>query len=139
MLTQKLDETIARLVAQGVTIFVDGGAVGFDQLAATAVLRLRETNHDVKLFIIQPCRDQDAHWNRQDRLTYHRLLNAADKTVCLSERYDPECFERRNKMMVELSGTCVAYLKRGRTGTSQTIRMAREQGLTVINLADEEQ
>jgi len=138
MLTKKLDETIARLAEKGISIFVNGGAVGFDQLAAAAVLKLRETKHDVKLVIIQPCHDQDARWKLEDQLAYRRLLNAADRTVCLSESYDPGCFERRNKVMVSISSVCVAYCMRGRSGTSQTVRLAHEQGLTVINLADKE-
>ena len=136
MLTQRLDETISDLVAQGVSVFVNGGAIGFDYLAAAAVLKLRETNHDVKLVIIQPCHDQDARWKLEDQLAYRRLLNAADRTVCLSESYFQGCMEARNKMMVEISGVCVAYFTRGRTGTAQTIRLACEQGLTVINLAE---
>ena len=137
LLTQKLDETITRLVAQGITIFVSGGAVGFDQLAAAAVLKARETNPDVTLVIMQPCRDQDARWKLEDQFAYRRLLNAADRTVCLSEQYYQGCMEARNKVMVEISSVCVAYFTRGRTGTAQTIRMAREQGLTVINLANQ--
>jgi uncharacterized phage-like protein YoqJ len=134
-LTQKLDETIARLISQGVSIFLNGGALGFDQLAASAVLRQRETNHDVKLIIMQPCQNQDARWKLEDQLAYRRMLNAADRTVCLSEHYYDGCMAVRNRMMVEVSSVCVSYLTRGRSGTAQTIRMAREQGLTVINLA----
>ena len=136
-LIQKLDETIARLVEQDISIFVNGGAVGFDYLMAAAVLRRREANHDVTLVILQPCRDQDARWSLEDQLAYRRLLTAADRTVCLSESYYDGCMAVRNKMMIELSSVCVAYYTRGRSGTAQTIRFACEQGLTVINLANE--
>lgn len=136
-LTQELDETISRLVAQGISIFVNGGAVGFDQLMAAAVLRRRETDHDVKLIIFQPCRDQDARWRLEDQLTYRRLLNAADRTVCLSEQFYQGCMFARNKVLVEISSVCVAYCTHGRSGAGQTVRLAREQGLMVINLAEE--
>ena len=135
-LTQKLDETIARLVAQGITIFANGAAVGFDQLMAAAVLRRRETNHDVRLVIYQPCRDQDARWRLKDQLAYRRVLNAADQVVCLSEHYFDGVMAVRNRALVEASSVCVAYLTHGRSGTGQTVRYAREQGLTVINLAE---
>ena len=136
-LTQKLDETIALLVAQGITVFVNGGAVGFDQLMAAAILRRRETIHDVKLIIYQPCRDQDARWKQEDQLNYRRLLSAADRVVCLSEHYFDGVMAARNRALVEASSVCVAYMTHGRSGAGQTVRLAREQGLTVINLAEE--
>jgi hypothetical protein len=43
---------------------------------------------------------------------------------------------KRNLHLVESSGVCVAYMKHGRSGTAQTVRLARERGLTVVNLAE---
>lgn len=136
-LMRRLEETIAELVSRGVIYFGSGAALGFDQLAAMSVLKHRELNPAVKLILVLPCRNQDARWRETEQHKYQQLLKAADKVVCLSEHYYNGCMEARNKHLVEHSGFCVAYMTRGQSGTAQTVRFARERGLTVINLSDE--
>lgn len=136
-LIKRLDNTIAALIAQGVVFYGSGMATGWDTMAANAVLRAREQNSAVKLIAVLPCTNQDEHWNESDRKEYHRLLKAADKIVVVSERlYYNGCMRKRNQHLVEHSGTCIAYMKRGRSGTAQTVRMAQERGLRIINLAE---
>ena len=136
-LTQKLDETIAELVRQGVVHFGNGGCHGFDHLAAFAVLKAREQNPAVKLIMVLPCFDQDERWKEHDRQAFKFLLEQADKIKYVSEQpYFDGCMANRNLHLVENSGVCVAYMKHRRSGSSQTVRLARERGLTVINLAE---
>lgn len=135
-LERLLDETIAELICQGIVYFGSGAARGFDTIAARAVLRARERNPAIKLILVLPCRDQDARWPEADRHEYQTLLAYADKTLCLSEHYYNGCMEARNRHLVSHSSVCVAYMKHGRSGTSQTVRLANEQGLTVMNLLD---
>ncbi|MDR0905250.1 MAG: SLOG family protein [Oscillospiraceae bacterium] len=135
-LTRRLEETITGLIRRGVVCFGSGGAIGFDTLAAQAVLKQRETNPAVKLIMVLPCREQDAKWSASDKREYKRLLDSADKVVCLAEHYYDGCMAKRNLHLVENSGVCVAYMKHGRSGTAQTVRLARERGLTVVNLAE---
>ena len=134
-LTKRLDETITQLISQGVVFFGSGAAVGFDLLAASAVLKQKKHNSAVKLIMVLPCRDQETRWKPEDQKEYHRLLEAADKSVCLSERYYDGCMAARNLRLVEFSSVCVAYMTHERSGTSQTVRFALERELTVINLA----
>jgi uncharacterized phage-like protein YoqJ len=56
-LISRLNETIAALIGQGITRFCSGGAVGFDYMAAAAVLEARERDQDVKLIMVLPCFD----------------------------------------------------------------------------------
>lgn len=137
LLAQKLDNTIAELVDRGVIYFGSGAARGFDQLAALAVLKYKERDSTVKLILVLPCRDQNARWPDADKQRYQQLLLLADKVVCLSDCYYNGCMEKRNLYLVQNSGVCVAYMTHERSGTSQTCRLAREHGLTVINLSDE--
>ena len=137
LLTQRLEETIAGLIQQGVIYFGSGGAYGFDHLASFAVLKARELNPAVKLIMVLPCFDQDKRWTEADKQAFKQLLSNADKTKYVSERpYFDGCMELRNRFLVQHSGVCVAYMKHGRSGTGQTVRLAREQRLTVINLAE---
>jgi uncharacterized phage-like protein YoqJ len=134
-LTQRLDETVAELVGQGIRYFSAGAARGFDTLAALAVLRQRERNPAVRLILVLPCRDQDGRWTPEEKRAYRGLLEAADQVVCLAEAYYDGCMEARNRHLVDNSATCVAYMTRGRSGAGQTARLARAGGLTLINLA----
>jgi len=121
---------------RGVVYYGSGGCRGFDLIAAAAVLRAREKNSAIKLIMVLPFRDQDARWCSDDRLEFRRVIAAADKVVCLSERFYQGCYKARNIHLIEHSGICVAYMTHGHSGTSQTVRLAREQGMTVINIAD---
>ena len=136
-LTQRLDETIAELIRQGVIYFGNGGCYGFDYIAALAVLKARKQNQDVKLIMVLPCFDQDERWSNADKQVFKHILEQADKIKYVSEKpYFDGCMAKRNLHLVENSGVCVAYMKHGRSGSSQTVRLARERGLTVINLAE---
>lgn len=135
-LTQLLNETIEKLIGQGVIFWGTGAAIGFDTLAAQAILKQREKNSTVKLITVLPCRDQDTRWRETDRQIYRQLLDSADKVVCLSERYFDGCMAQRNLHLIEHSSICVAYMKRAHSGASQTVRFAREHGLKIINLAE---
>lgn len=133
----KVSETIKDLIGKGVFHFLAGGAVGFDTLTAQAVLKVREQNPNVKLIMVLPCSNQESRWREADKQVYRYLLDNADKIIYVSEQpYFDGCMEKRNSFLVEHSAVCVAYMKHGRSGTSQTVRMARERGLTVINLAE---
>ena len=82
-----------------------------------------------------PCRNQDIKWSQDDKNTYQKLLAFADKIVYVSENYYDGCMEKRNIYLVEHSKFCIAYLKHMRSGTAQTVFIAKKQGLTIFNLA----
>ena len=135
-LSKLLDLVIERLIIQGVIFWGCGGGLGFDQLAGFAVIKLREKYPAVRLIMVLPCHGQDIYWHDKEKEDYYRLLAVADKIVYVSEYFDKDCMARRNLHLVEHSRFCVAYMKHGMSGTSQTVRMSRERGLTIINLAD---
>ena len=135
-LTQKLDDTVAALAKRGTTDFLTGAAGGFEQLAALAVLKAQEQNADIKLIIVSPCLNQDEGWGDADKQTYKRILGGADHIVYATEQPNTDgCKAEQYRLLTGRSGVCVAYMKHGHSGTSQTVRLASELGLTVINLA----
>lgn len=136
-LRNKTNETINELIGKGILFYMSGGAVGYDTLAAQSVLKTREQNSNVKLIMALPCVNQESKWKEADKEVYRYLLDNADELIYVSEQpYFEGCMEKRNSYLAENSSVCVAYMKHGRSGTSQTVRMARERGLTVINLAE---
>ena len=128
-------EVVLQKAAAGYTTFYAGGALGFDTLFAEAVLRARETNADVRLILVIPCRDQAVRWSAKDRARYARIAAAADETVCLFERYTTGCMHVRNRYMIDHSDLCLAYLVKNEGGTAYTVRYAESRGVPVENVA----
>ena len=128
---------IKQLIKQGITTFYCGGALGFDTLAAQAVLKTRRFQPQVKLILALPCRDQAEQWREADRLLYESIKRRADEVVYLSERYTRGCMFERNRYMVDHSDVCICYCTNGQGGTAYTVKYARRRGIPVINLAEE--
>lgn len=135
LLTAELDQVLEELYQRGFSIFYNGGAVGFDLLAAERVLLLRDRHTDVQLVMALPCADQTARWQASDVRRYEHILYQANKTHVLSPRYYDGCMQARNRYMVEHSDLCVCYMHLNKGGTASTVAYAMQQGLPVINLA----
>lgn len=129
-----LHREIDALIEGGVRDFLSGGALGFDQIAASIILDKRQMCRDVRLILTLPCKDQDARWNEGQRVAYRALLRRADEVIYVSEAYDEGCMKRRNAYMVARSDFCLCALLRERSCAGQTVRLARQSGLKVIDV-----
>jgi uncharacterized phage-like protein YoqJ len=138
VLKKKLEETIESLINQGVYRYLSGGAVGWDTLAAKVILDFKAGNEAIKLIMVLPCRNQDEKWSAEDKAVYKEHLAAADEIVYGSEGYTADCMKKRNIRLVDDSDYCIAYMKHQRSGSSQTVRLAKEKGIPVFNLADDD-
>lgn len=134
-LVKQLNQEIDKLIQKGITNFISGGAIGFDQIAASLVISKKQQGADIRLIFALPCRNQDKNWNERQKQLYHSLLTEADEVIYISEEYSIECMEKRNKYMVDNSTYCICALVKDMTGTGQTTRYAKQQGLDVINVA----
>ena len=121
-----------------VDTFICGGALGFDTYTAAAVLNARSIGYDIKLHIYAPCNNQSEKWNESQKSMYKNILKVADYVDMVDRPYFDGCMKIRNYKMVDNSAYCIAYYhedKSFRSGTGQTFRYAKKQGLTVINVA----
>ncbi len=134
-LIQRLDETLEALYSQGFRYFMNGGALGFDLLAAQRTLALRQRHADVRLIMVLPCGDQTLRWRKYDCQRYEAILYAADETRVLSPSYYEGCMLVRNRHMVDRSSLCLCYLTKPKGGTVSTVAYAMRQHVPVINLA----
>lgn len=132
-----LQAEIIRLHKSGVVYFLCGGALGFDTLAAQAVLELRRKYPKIKLLLILPCKDQTRGWPAADRIIYENIKKACDGFRYVCDRYTQGCMQIRNRRLVECSTCCVCYLTRRTGGTAYTVAYAKQKGLKIINLADQ--
>ncbi len=119
---------------EGCRAFYLGGALGFDTFAAQQVLLFRMTHSDVTLNLILPCRDQSDRWGNGSVQMYEYLLSQADTVEYVSDLYTEGCMKARNERLASLCDIMIAYLGHGRSGASQTVRLAKNLGKRVYNL-----
>ena len=133
-LQKSLDKTLCNLIAQGATKFICGGALGFDTLAAQAVIRQKQSNPDVLLTLALPCRDQSKRWSNLQKLVYEDILSSADEVIYLFDHYVTGCMHARDKFMVDSSDIVIAYYRGKSGGTQYTFKYAEEQKKKIILL-----
>jgi len=132
---RKLRETIKNLAERGIIYYGAGGALGFDTLAAQAVLSLQTEFPQLRLILVLPCLSQTQGWPEKERQVYEEIKAQAAKVRYVSEKYTPDCMYRRNRHLVKYSGVCICYMNRSTGGTAYTVNYAKQQGLEIINLA----
>lgn len=143
-----LEETLLELrhfleqaIEKGVLDFYTGGAIGWDTYAAELILELKEQYPEIALHLVLPCsrEEQTKHWTTQQLQAYDKIYIQADDCEFIAEDYTKTCMKERNQRLVDLADCCICYCRdyEGRTGTAQTIRMAKQKGIPVINFFNE--
>ena len=89
------------------TRFAAGGALGFDTLAALAVLQMKVLFAELELTLVLPCKTQDRYWRQAEKELYREILSQADHVTYVSEQYTRGCIQKRNRLLVEGSSVCV--------------------------------
>ncbi len=130
---KELSEAIDHVISCGITRFICGGALGFDTLAAQAVIE-KKKEKNVFLEIAVPCKDQDAKWNAAQKEEYCKILESADKVTVLFEKYVTGCMHFRDAFMVDNSDVLIAYYRGTPGGTQYTFMYAESRGLKIINI-----
>ena len=132
----RLSDEIDNLYNQGVINFISGGALGFDQIAATIVAAKKKSGKNIRLIFALPCRNQDEFWPAKEKAVYHYLLELADEIIFVSDKYSSGCMKKRNYYMVEMSAYCICALLDDHSGTAQTVRHAKQKELQIINVTE---
>ena len=133
-IAERLNEEIEKLIMSGVKDFISGAALGFDLMAASIVTDKKERGENVKLIFALPCKNHDLLWNEGQKKWYRALRQKADEVIYVSDRYDSCCMKRRNEYMVARSAHCIYALTHEKSGTGQTVRLARKNGLSLIRI-----
>lgn len=133
-LLSALEAAVNDAIREGCRQFLVGGAKGFDLLAGEWILSLKKVDPTVSLSVYVPHRGQENAYSPNDRQRYKRLLNDADEVRYLNETYHPGCMRERNASMVNDSEICIAYVRKSRSGSAQTMKMAEAKGLLVLRI-----
>ena len=113
-----LIEAVFDLYNKGCKTFYSGMAMGFDILAAEAVLLLKENHSDVRLICAVP-------------------FERADETVMLANKYYRGCYFKRNAFLVDNTDYVLTWYDGQSGGTAATVKYAQKKGRYIINLNKE--
>lgn len=133
-ITARIRDALSKLADRGCKTFLCGGALGFDELVAIEVIRLKRTRDDVKLVLALPCIDWDRAWSERNKEIYRGIIKNADEVLYISEQYSAGCMHKRNRYLVDNSSLCIAYYDGRSGGTAYTVRYALSKEVKVINL-----
>lgn len=129
-----LKDAIRGLYNEGYRTFMSGMAAGFDLAAAEAVLSLRNELPGIRLACIVPFEGHENRFEREDSGRFANIMDTADETVTLSDRYTPYAYARRNDFLVDNSTAVIAYFSGRKSGTGYTVKRASAKSSRVINL-----
>lgn len=134
-LSKSLDNVIEQLYQQGYTTFLSGMALGFDMLAAEAVLRAKANHHDIKLVAVLPMPEQAARFSKESKIRHETILQQADQKIITSQSFtNYGVYHIRNRYLVEHCSILVSYYDGTPGGTQKTIEFARKIGRKIINI-----
>ena len=131
----RLVEVVSVACKSGITCFYSGMAMGFDLMAAEAVLSLKGRYPNIRLIAVVPFRRQSCRWPSIEKERYQKIISQADRVIVLSEYYFKGCLLRRNDFMLEHScGVIAFYDGKPYGGTFYTCREALKKGMDIVNL-----
>lgn len=133
-------EEILKLAEEGCRTFYCGMAMGFDLVAAEAVLTVKNAfKEPLKLICIMPFKGQDYGFTPYWQEKFNTVLNSADKVICLSDKYFKGCYQKRNIYMVDNSDYVITWFDGQKGGTDNTIKYALKIGRQVFNIFENPQ
>ncbi len=128
-------DAVQQAAAQGYTRFFSGMSTGFDLWAADAVLELRQSL-PIQLLCAVPFDRQADRYPAEWKRLFNRCLLEANRVFSLSRRYYAGCYAARNQFMVDSASLLICYFDGQSGGTAQTVHLAQQAGLDIVNLAD---
>lgn len=126
--------TIESLIDDGCRTFYCGMAMGFDIIAAEAVLYFRGKIPNINLICVIPFEEQEKAYSQAWKNRYNFILQACDEVILLSKEYHNGCYQNRNKFMVDNSDYVVTWYDGQAGGTRNTLLYAQKKKRTIVNI-----
>lgn len=131
-----LEKAIDAAIENDYTTFITGMAPGVDIWAAEIVLEKRKHNAALHLICAVPHPGFERRKTKYKEERYKKIIDNADYTQTISDRYFRACYQRRNEFMVDRSNLVIAVWNGTASGTKNTIDYARRKGIKVINVLE---
>ena len=128
-----LKTVINNLIDRNFTTFLVGMALGFDTICFQILEEIRK-ERKIKIVACVPCPEQDDRFSEAQKKEYKRMISLADDVIIISPKYSPTCMKKRNEFMVKNASALVAFVRRKGSGSYQTLTLAKEKKLMVIEL-----
>ena len=130
-----LFEEILRLADNGCHTFYSGMAMGFDIIAAEAVLLLKKAYKDIylELVCVLPFETQGDSFSYIWKERYYKVLAECDRKIILSHEYFQGCYQKRNEFMVDNCDYVLTWYDGKAGGTRNTLDYAAKKQRYIIN------
>ncbi|MCD7771161.1 MAG: DUF1273 domain-containing protein [Oscillospiraceae bacterium] len=131
MLMSMFIQRIYDAIDDGYRTFICGMARGVDIWGGRAIYALKKSRPELnlKMIGISPYRSEFDLLQGVDIYEYGTVRQGCDEMYYLSEDYFQACFHIRNRLMVDHSNRLIGVVSDYKSGTGNTIREARRQGL----------
>ena len=126
-----LRDTFARLIQEGVTVFLCGMAVGFDTVCCRLLYELRK-EYAITVVACIPFAGQENKFSKKKKKTYEEYTRLSDEKVILYDAYTPGVYFGRNRYMIDRCNVVLAYLHTERGGTHYTVEYAKKKNKQII-------
>ena len=135
-LQSDINKSILKALELGYQFFLCGMARGFDLLCADMLLDIREQYKHYSIISLTAVLPYASHTFAGAWGELHRVVKqCANQVVIISPDFTHNCYEQRNRYMIENSSHLICYYDGIEGGTAQTVRMAETKGLTIQNVA----
>ena len=131
-----LERAIDTAIENGFTTFITGMAPGVDIWAAEIVLKKRKRNAALHLICAVPHPGFEKRKTKYEEDRYQNIIDNADYTQTICDRYFRACYQRRNEFMVDHSNLVIAVWNGTPSGTKNTIDYAERKGVKVVNVLE---
>lgn len=122
-----LKSFIESFIKEGYDTFLDGMAIGFDMIAAEAVISLMESYPHIKLIACVPCPGQDRYYSEEEKVRYAAILEKCTEVKVVCSHYYKGCMLTRDRYMVDNCSVVIAYNRGEKGGTSYTLGYAAQK------------
>lgn len=122
---------VQEAMRNGYTRFISGMARGIDLWACECVLSLKRKHPELELVCALPYAECGSTLHGLDKLRFNDCTKKASEIYSICPTYQNGCMQQRNYSMVDRSSLLIAVCTDYRSGTGQTIRYAKQQGITV--------
>ena len=119
---------------ENVRHFASGMSMGIDLICAEIVLELKERYADITLEAAIPNGEQDLLWPLKYRERYREVLRRCDHIYVVSEESADDCFERRNRYMVDKCDLVLAVWDGNPGGAEDKIAYAKKENKRIISV-----
>ncbi|MDL2259809.1 DUF1273 domain-containing protein [Deltaproteobacteria bacterium OttesenSCG-928-K17] len=133
-----ITRAIEESVLAGYTRFLSGMARGFDLVCSCILLEMKKNSPaytDIELVAVLPFAGHGFKGRWGD--IHDMVLGKASEIITLPSQANQQAYLNRNRFMVEQSSRLLCYYDGQPGGTAHTFHCAIQNGLEILNLADD--